>query len=64
MPDVGFYTLPVILSFQGIDKQVNDALGVFSPLGVMQSDPTGLWPLCVQPPWWGLAVTEGPISGR
>jgi hypothetical protein len=27
MPDVGYYTLPVIVSFQGIDKQVNDALG-------------------------------------
>jgi hypothetical protein len=27
MPDIGYYTLPVILSFQGIDKQVNDALG-------------------------------------
>jgi hypothetical protein len=27
MPDVGYYTLLVILSFQGIDKQVNDALG-------------------------------------
>jgi hypothetical protein len=32
-------TLPVILSFQGIDKQVNDELGVFSPLRVVQSDP-------------------------
>jgi hypothetical protein len=25
MPDIGYYTLPVILSFKGIDKQVNDA---------------------------------------
>lgn len=25
--DIGYYTLPVILSFQGIDQQVNDKLG-------------------------------------
>jgi hypothetical protein len=27
MPGIGYYTLPVILSFQGIDKQINTALG-------------------------------------
>jgi hypothetical protein len=27
MPDVGYYSLPVILSFQGVDKQVNTTLG-------------------------------------
>ena len=27
MPDVGYYTLPVILTFQGIDKAVNAELG-------------------------------------
>lgn len=27
MSDIGYYTLPVILSFEGIDKQVNGALG-------------------------------------
>ena len=27
MPDVGYYTLPVILSMEGIDKQVNGKLG-------------------------------------
>ncbi len=27
MPDVGYYTLPVIVTFKGIDKQVYDALG-------------------------------------
>lgn len=27
MPDIGYYTLPVILSFEGVDKQVNGALG-------------------------------------
>lgn len=26
MPDVGYYTLPVILSFEGVDKQVNGKL--------------------------------------
>lgn len=27
MPDLGYYTVPVIASFEGIDKQVNDTLG-------------------------------------
>ena len=27
MPDIGYYTLPVILSFKGIDAQVNKELG-------------------------------------
>lgn len=27
MPDIGYYTLPVILSFDGVDKQVNSTLG-------------------------------------
>lgn len=27
MPDIGYYTLPVLLSFDGIDKQVNSSLG-------------------------------------
>jgi len=27
MPDVGYYTLPVILSFKGIDDAINKDLG-------------------------------------
>ncbi|WP_374159074.1 transglycosylase family protein [Mycobacterium sp. G7A2] len=27
MPDIGYYTLPVILSFEGVDRQVNKTLG-------------------------------------
>jgi hypothetical protein len=27
LPDIGYYTLPVILSFKGIDAQVNNELG-------------------------------------
>jgi len=39
MPDVGYYTLPVILSMEGIDKQVNSKLGkAFEGIGKKEAD--------------------------